>query len=495
MREAAPLFGELLLKLGVATERQLKEALALQSLTGQRVGEALVTLGYVSREQLQRALFEALGLPATEAQPPKMGELLVRLKHISNAQLETALTQQRGNGRRLGEILVEMGVCQYKHIYEALALQGRRDIRHETAPLAKLEVTQAPGKPDAPRRVVIVDDSPVACALVTEGLKASGYDVFAFEDPFQALDEVFRLRPDIVLSDLQMPGMDGTELCRRLKDGPARAIPVIILTASENEAQRVGGLRAGADDYVSKTASLDEIFARIESVLRRTGETERMRKLFARYTSDAVVDEVLKNPSEVVLTGEKREVTVLFADIRHFTSLSETLPPEQVVGLLNAVLARLAEAVLTCGGTLDKFLGDGLMAVFGAPVRRSDDALRALQSARMMMEAVAELPGSTEGGHLELGIGINSGVAIVGNLGSAQRTEYTCIGDAVNVASRLCAIASPGEILVGSRTRELVGQEHLETLPPVKLKGKSQPVEVYRVPWGVVANPAHQGAS
>jgi adenylate cyclase len=186
-------------------------------------------------------------------------------------------------------------------------------------------------------------------------------------------------------------------------------------------------------------------------------------------------------------------VTVLFADIRNFTGLAESLPPEQVVGVLNQVLGRLSDAVLTAGGTLDKFLGDGLMAVWGAPVHRSDDALRALQSSKMMMAAMEELRGQAQSEWnasridgrplvLELGIGINSGVVVAGNIGGAMRTEYTCIGDAVNVAARLCALAGPGEILVGERTRELVqGREmSFEDLPPVRLKGKQQPVPLYR---------------
>ncbi|XXF78045.1 adenylate/guanylate cyclase domain-containing protein [Myxococcaceae bacterium GXIMD 01537] len=477
MSAANPLFGELLLKLGIVTPGQVQEALALQALTGQRVGEALISLGYVTREQIQDALGEALGLTqqGQHAQPP-MGELLVGLKYLSLQQLEDALTYQRRDGRKLGEILVELGYCNYKQIYEALSLQGRIS-----------------SQPDALRpsaegrsRVLVVDDSPLACAFVQEGLVAVGYEVLCFQDPYEALEQVSRIQPAIVLSDLDMPGLDGVELCRRLKEGPSRAVPVIILTANDGETERVQGLRAGADDYVNKSASMDELAARIESVMRRTGETERMRKLFARYTSDAVVEEILKSPDAVVLTGEKREVSVLFADIRNFTGLAESLPPEQVVAVLNQVLGRLSDAVLTCGGTLDKFLGDGLMAVFGAPVARSDDALRAVQCAKMMMGAMADLAAEAEGRaesgamKLELGIGINSGVVVAGNIGGSLRTEYTCIGDAVNVASRLCAIAGPHEVLVGERTRNLVEAAAFEELPPVRLKGKQQPVPLYR---------------
>lgn len=483
MSEQGPLFGELLIRLGLVQPQQLEEALALQSLTGQRVGEALISLGYVRRDQLRGALMEALGLSGQDGvERPRLGELLVKLKHVTQAQVDEALARQAQDGRRIGEVLVDLGHCSFKHVYEALGLQQENPSKPSETPL-----------PSSGQRVMVVDDSPLALALVQEGLVGHGFDVVTFEDPFQALEEVGRINPAIVLSDLQMPGMDGPELCRRLKDGPARAVPVIILTANDNEAERVGGLRAGADDYVSKTASLEELAVRIETVLRRTGETERMRKLFARYTSDAVVDEILKHPGEFALGGDRREVTVLFADLRNFTGLSDALAPEQVVQVLNAVLGRLSDAVLTCGGTLDKFLGDGLMAVFGAPVRRGDDALRAVQAAQIMMRLVAELNDEqarafAEGRRaeappvLKLGIGVNSGPVVAGNIGSALRTEYTVIGDAVNVAARLCALAESGEILVGQRTRELVNSGgRFEELPPVRLKGKPRPVPVFRV--------------
>ncbi len=475
-------FGELLVELGFVTEYQVQEALALQSLTGNRVGEALMSLGYITRNQLQRALSMALGRgqPVALDRPP-LGEVLVGLKYVDSGDIDAALNQQKKDGRRLGEILVEQGKASYQQVYEALTLQQR--MSHE--------LEQRHSAPDAPRietpadsnglRVMVVDDSLLACNLVSEGLVAQGYEVSTFQDPFAALEQVDALKPSIVLTDLDMPGIDGAELCRRLKDGPSSAVPVIILTANDADTQRVQGLRAGADDYVRKGTSMDELAARIESILRRTKETERMRSLFARYTSDAVVEELLRT-GQVVLTGEKRDVTVVFADIRNFTALSETLPPEQVMTLLNDVLGRLGDAVLAWGGTLDKFLGDGLMAVFGAPITRDDDAARAIQAALQMLDSVRQRNAEVGGPALEVGIGVNSGVVVAGSLGSARHTEYTCIGDVVNVAARLCALAGPGEILVGQGTAEKLGSvERFEALPPVKLKGKAQPVPLFRV--------------
>ncbi|MHB8877767.1 MAG: response regulator [Myxococcaceae bacterium] len=489
MSESGPLFGDLLVRLGLVTQGQVQEALALQQLSGERVGEALISLGYVRREQLQTALSEALGLVRRDLDRPLLGEVLVGLKYVTPEQLDEALKRQKTDGRRIGEILVELRLCTHRQVYEALGLQQRMAMKGPPAADAR---GARPAEQSV--KVMVIDDSPLACGVVKEGLSRHGYEVVCYQDPFEALEQVQNDKPAIILTDLDMPGIDGAEVCRRLKDGPTRSVPVIILTAFDEDAQKVSGLRAGADDYVNKSASMNELSARIEGILRRAGETEHMRSLFARYTSEAVVDEILKS-GEVVLTGEKREVTALFADLRNFTGLSETLPPEQVVGILNQVLGQLSDAVLTCGGTLDKFLGDGLMAVFGAPVGHDDDALRAVQSAQMMMTAMRAI--NDEGRArfdagliavappvLELGIGINSGPAVVGNVGGAIRTEYTCIGDSVNVASRLCSQAGPGEILVGERTGELAGAGvRLEALPAVRLKGKRRTVEVFRAVW------------
>lgn len=479
MSDVSQRFGDVLVSLGFVTRSQVQEALALQHLTGHRVGEALLSLGYLTRQQLQRALSHALseGKQVALDRPP-LGELLVGLKYLEEPVLNALLEQQRMDGRRLGEVLVEQGLVTHQQVYEALGLQHRMAADGGEAEPPKPQLHTRNGV-----KVMVVDDSALACNLVEQGLTVLGYEVHSWQDPFLALEAVGSFAPSIVLTDLEMPGIDGAELCRRLKDGPGHSIPVMILTANDFEAQRVSGLRAGADDYIHKGVSMEELAARMENILKRTNETDRVRRLFARYTSDAVVDEILKS-GEVVLAGEKRDVTVLFADVRNFTSIAETYPPEKVMALLNAVLGRLTEAVLTHGGTLDKFLGDGVMAVFGAPVAHEDDAVRAVRAALQMMTLVREQNSSGE--HvtpLELGIGINTGLVVAGSVGSARRTEYTCIGDAVNVAARLCSIAGGGEVLIGASTAERAGRAGFpsESLPPVKLKGKAQPVPLYRV--------------
>lgn len=479
MTESSRRFGELLVELGFVTEGQVREALALQPLTGHRVGEALLSLGYLTRAQLQRALSAAIGRgEKVVLERPPLGEVLVGLQYLTEDRVAEALERQRRDGRRLGELLVEMGACTHAQVYEALGLQRRMSAPQELPARAPAPVASEP----TGRRVMVVDDSELSCALVQEGLVAHGYEVSVFTDPFAALEQVDLAKPDLVLTDLDMPGIDGAELCKRIKEGPRSSMPVIILTANDADAQRVSGLRAGADDYVNKGASMAELAARVESVLRRTGATERVRRLFARYTSDAVVDEVLKS-GNVTLTGERREVTVLFADLRNFTALAEARSPEQVMAMLNELLGALADPVLEWGGTLDKFLGDGLMAMWGAPVKHDDDVEAAVSAALQMMAAVRErnrrhpdLP------PMELGIGLNTGVVIAGSVGSARRTEYTCIGDTVNVASRLCALAGAGDILVGEGTAaRLQALGPLEPLAPVRVKGRSQPVPLYKV--------------
>ena len=472
-------FGDLLIELGLVTEGQVLEALAVQPLTGARVGEALLSLGYLTRPQLQRALSLAIsrGESVVLDRPP-LGEILVGLQYLEERALHESLEKQKRDGRRLGELLVDAGACTHQQVYEALGLQQRMSAGPDAPRRSVSDLQVAP----TGRRILVVDDSELSCTLVVEGLQVHGYEVVSFTDPFLALEQFDLLKPDLVLTDLDMPGVDGAELCRRIKAGPRRELPVLILTANDAEAQRVGLLKAGADDYVHKGASMSELAARIESVLRRTNQTERMRRLFARYTSDAVVEEVLR-AGDVALSGEKRVVTVLFADLRNFTGFAETLPPEEVMARLNDVLGHLADIVLSWGGTLDKFLGDGLMAVWGAPIRRDNDVQAAVSAAlQMTTELRARNDQRPAPERLELGLGLNTGPVVAGSIGSTRRTEYTCIGDTVNVASRLCSLAGPGEILVGGGTAELLTAfGPLEELPPVRVKGRTAPVPLFKV--------------
>src|SRR5947208_1704746 len=253
----------------------------------------------------------------------------------------------------------------------------------------------------------------------------------------------------------------------------------------------VDGTRAIADGNFAITlhvASRDEIGALTHSFNEMAAslrETDAIKRAFSRYVAREVVTEILKDPEKIVLTGEGREVTLLLCDVRNFTSISERLAPEEVVSLLNAFYTLMIDTTFKHDGTLDKFLGDGVMAVFGAPIYHPDHALRAVRTALAMQAGIRELSArrAAEGKPpLKIGIGVNAGSAVAGNVGTETRMEYTVIGDNVNLASRLESYAKPGQILITSTTYGIVryGIE-ARRLGPMRLRGKEDEVEVYEV--------------
>ena len=214
-------------------------------------------------------------------------------------------------------------------------------------------------------------------------------------------------------------------------------------------------------------------------------EKEMIKHAFARYVAREVVEELLRNPERLVLSGERREVTVLFCDIRGFTRLAENLTPEEVVHLLNDFYELMIEATFRHEGTLDKFLGDAVMAVFGAPVRQPDHSIRAIRTALAMQEGIRKLSAQRLRDGKEpigAGIGVSTGEAVAGTVGTEERMEYTVIGDSVNLAARLESAAKPMQILISQRTYEIVtGFVTVRPLGTAKVKGKEETVDVYEV--------------
>jgi adenylate cyclase len=254
----------------------------------------------------------------------------------------------------------------------------------------------------------------------------------------------------------------------------------------------VAGTRAIAEGnfhVVLPVTSRDELGTLTESfnqMARSLREKEMIKRAFTRYVAREVVEEILKDPEQLTLTGERREVTVLFCDIRGFTPLAERLSPEQVVSLLNEFYTLMIETTFKHDGTLDKFLGDAVMAVFGAPIAHPDHAIRAIKTALDMRSGVGELNERRMAQGKEpigIGIGLSLGEVVAGTVGTEARMEYTVIGDSVNLAARLVANARPsGRILISQRTYERV--QHLveaKSLGPLKVKGKEEEVEVYEV--------------
>ena len=203
--------------------------------------------------------------------------------------------------------------------------------------------------------------------------------------------------------------------------------------------------------------------------------------------SPTIVEKILANPDEIQLGGENQVVTILFSDIRGFTRMSGHMQPHAVVELLNEYFSEMTDIIFDSGGTLDKYLGDGIMAVYGAPIPKPDDALRATRSAIEMQRSLAALNHNWESRGqppLRMGVGVNTGPVTAGNIGSAKRMDYTVIGDAVNLASRLCSNAVGGQILVSDSTFMLLnGGIPGQRLDPIRVKGKETPVELHEIYW------------
>ena len=273
------------------------------------------------------------------------------------------------------------------------------------------------------------------------------------------------------------------------------ALPVLVEKVKQNE-ERYRGFEV--ESYLPErgTVSLSMNLSPLKDAEDRTQgvaivvddvtETKRLRAvydMFRRYLSSAVVDRLPSDPAELKLGGHRREVSILFADIRGFTSFSEKLPPEEVMDTLNRYLSIAAEAILAYEGTLDKFMGDAVMAIFNAPLPQEDHALRAVRAAVAMQRAIADYHqqvGDERG--LNFGVGINVGEVVVGNIGTTARMDYTAIGDAVNLAKRLKENVGGGRILLSQSAYEQV-KDHIrvKALPPLKVKGRMEPEPVYEL--------------
>lgn len=232
------------------------------------------------------------------------------------------------------------------------------------------------------------------------------------------------------------------------------------------------------DEIGTLTASFNQMATSLR-------EKEMIKRAFSRYVAREVVDEILKDPERLILKGERREVTVLFCDIRGFTPLAARLSPEEVVGLLNEYYTLMIDTTFRHDGTLDKFLGDGVMAVFGAPIRHADHSIRAIRTALAMQAGVVELSGRRlrEGKEpITVGIGVSVGEVVAGTVGTEERMEYTVIGASVNLASRLEGFAKPGQILISQETYRVVERfVHARSQGVMRPRGEEESVEVYEV--------------
>jgi class 3 adenylate cyclase len=337
-------------------------------------------------------------------------------------------------------------------------------------------------------RILVVDDDQLNRAVLTRSLEHEGHRVAAVASGEEALASLRASPADVVLLDIVMPGLSGVEVLEELKgDQALREIPVIMISALDDYESVVRCIEVGAEDYLPKPFDPVLLRARINAGLSKarlnTLERERVRGVFARFLPETVVDELMARGGDPRLSGVRLVGTVLFSDLRGFTTFAEATPPDRVVDVLNRYFSEMSDAILDQGGTLLGYLGDGLLAVFGAPIRADDHADRALAAAReMLWERLPRFNEWLRGEGLidgfRMGIGVSSGPFMSGNVGSDRRLEYMAVGDTVNTASRLESLTKehPHAVLVSDSTRSLLTgpDDGLVFVDELQLRGRKE---------------------
>ena len=366
-------------------------------------------------------------------------------------------------------------------------------------------------------RILVVDDTPANVKLLVDLLAARGHQPVAAGSGEEALVRIGVQPPDLVLLDIMMPGLSGYDVCRRIRADPATALlPVVLCTSLDPKQERINGIEAGADDFIAKPINQAELFARVKSLLRvkalqdevkvqaaqlaewnnlleqrvreqvvQMQRLERLKNFFSPQLAEAIVAGGTGDP----LQSHRREITVVFLDLRGFTAFTETADPEEVMGVLREYHAAMGALILAHQGTLERFTGDGIMVFFNDPVAVDDPAARAARMALQMQqrtEALA-LGWRKRGYELQLGIGIATGFATLGAIGFEGRIDYGAIGNVTNLAARLCGEAKGGEILVAPRVAAALESSGLRVEPAgeFRLKGLARPIAVSRVVQGL----------
>jgi class 3 adenylate cyclase len=363
-----------------------------------------------------------------------------------------------------------------------------------------------------PARLLVVDDLPMNVKLLADALRIQGYEVASAVSGREALEKIDNDAPDLVLLDVVMPEMNGYEVCRAIRARhETQILPVIMVTALDPHEERIKGLEAGADDFLTKPVNQQELMARVRSLLRikslhdtvqdqarelaelnrdlerrvaeQVTELQRLSQL-KRFFSPQLAARIVAGGAQDPLASHRREITVVFLDLRGFTSFAEKAEPEEVMALLREFHAAMGELILAYEGTLERFTGDGLMVFFNDPEPIPQPVEHAVRMALAMRDRAAQLGERWRklGYNLGLAIGLAHGYATLGAIGFEARLDYAAIGSVTNLAARLCAEAAAGEILVDAGTFT-----HIETLVAAQprglldLKGFSAPVAAYRI--------------
>ena len=343
--------------------------------------------------------------------------------------------------------------------------------------------------------ILVIDDDPLNRRLLTATLEHLGHQTSSAPDGSTALAMLAEDPPDVVLLDLVMPGMDGIQVLETIKADPdLRHLPVIVISGVDDAESVVRCIEMGAEDFLPKPFDPVILRARLNAGLNRKLlhdlEQERVRSVFARFVPESVVGALLaRTDGGSTIPAESLTGTVLFGDLRGFTTFAEARPADQVIEVLNRYLSLMTDAILDHGGTLVDYMGDGVMAAFGAPIPTEDHADRAIAAARSMVnDKLAEFNGWLEtsgiGDGFRMGIGLNSGPVMSGSVGSERRLEYAVIGDTVNTASRIEGLTKqvPHAVLLAEGTyTSLRSTEGLTFVDEFEIRGRRSRIKV----WGL----------
>ena len=363
-----------------------------------------------------------------------------------------------------------------------------------------------------PPRILIVDDNETNRCLLTARLGAEGYETTEAENGERALAVAHEVAPDVVLLDVMMPKIDGFEVCRRMKGDPTLGfVPIVMVTARTDSKDVVTGLNAGADEYLTKPIDHAALVARVRSMLRikelhdrveaqavelaswnrmleqrvaeQLEQIERVSRL-KRFLSPQIAELILSSSTYEPLASHRRQVTIVFGDLRGFTAFAEIAEPEEVMAVMREYHATLGSLIHEFEGTLERFLGDGIMVIFGDPIPCPDPCARAVLMAVAMRRRLSELSSKwrRERHELGFGVGIAYGYATIGAIGFEGRSDYSAIGTVVNLAARLCSDARDGQILIDGNVRAaLDGRATAEPVGELTLKGLHRPIEAFNV--------------
>jgi class 3 adenylate cyclase len=338
-------------------------------------------------------------------------------------------------------------------------------------------------------RLLVVDDNKVNRLLLTRSLELQGHQVATAENGRVALDMLRREAFDLMLLDMEMPEMDGFQVLEQLfKDLQLRDLPVIVTSSLESVESVVRCIELGAEDYLSKPVNPVLLKARIGASLEKKRLRDQLKEMVRRFATPEVAQDL--QTSGFALGGKRVYASVMFSDIRGFTPLVESQPPEETIDLLNTYYTLMFDAISSHGGIVNQMIGDGLMAIFGAPLPLLAHEACAVRAALEMIELVGmfnQERADADKPQIRIGIGIASGEMVAGYAGTSKRASYTCIGDTVNLAARLethTKVANRTILIDGATRKALPERVVVESLGLVEIKGKAAPVDVFSVNLG-----------